>query len=165
MFVSGRIHRPNRYHGGQIIFGNGTSVRVFRETVVDREDSGNPTVRVVEYRLQAVHGWAHTLFRWFSFRWFSVVATPLFAGSAGFVSKLWLADDRNGLYRGIYEWDSIEHAESYADIFRSIVSPLATPDSVAYHIVPDKSRPEFLAECECLTSAAPSALSAWWRPA
>jgi hypothetical protein len=30
---------------------------------------------------------------------------PLFGGFPGLVSKLWLADDERGRYRGLYEWD------------------------------------------------------------
>ena len=35
----------------------------------------------------------------------SLLNTPLFVGFPGFVSKLWLAHDEHGVYRGLYEWD------------------------------------------------------------
>src|SRR5688572_5354701 len=56
-----------------------------------------------------VRGWGHALFRWES-----LLNTPLFVGFAGFVSKLWLAHDEDGVYRGFYEWDGPARAEYYA---------------------------------------------------
>ncbi len=47
------------------------------------------------------------------FRLESVLNTPLFAGFPGFVSKLWLAHDQRGVYRGLYEWDGAERATAY----------------------------------------------------
>ena len=47
-----------------------------------------------------VRGAGHALFRWES-----LLNTPLFVGFPGFVSKLWLADDEHGFYRGLYEWN------------------------------------------------------------
>ena len=59
-----------------------------------------PVVLVVAFRLRWVRGRGHALFRVES-----VLNTPLFVGFPGFVSKLWLANDENGVYRGFYEWD------------------------------------------------------------
>jgi hypothetical protein len=53
-------------------------------------------VLVVEFRLRAVRGLGHA-----AFRWESLLNTPLFAGFPGFVSKLWLANDDLGRYRGL----------------------------------------------------------------
>ncbi|WP_152648792.1 hypothetical protein [Streptacidiphilus anmyonensis] len=44
-------------------------------------------------------------------RWESLLNTPLFVGFPGFRSKLWLAADEHGRYRGVYEWDGAERAE------------------------------------------------------
>ena len=51
---------------------------------------------------------AHALFRFES-----VFSTPLFVGFPGFVSKLWVAHDSSGTYRGVYEWDGATLAEDY----------------------------------------------------
>lgn len=160
LFLRGRIHQPTRDQGGQIMFCNGTCARVFRETVVDREHAQNPAVLVVEFRLRAVHGRAHA-----AVRRLSTATTPLFAGLPGFLSKLWLTNDQDDVYRGIYEWDTAGHAESYARALRRLLAPVSAPDSVAYHVIPDETRDRFLAESECLTSTAPQVLTAWWRPA
>lgn len=159
LLCSGRIRQPAEHKGGRLIFSNGTSARVFRETVADLQRPGNPAVLVVEYRLRALPGLAHAVFQRFS-----IATAPLFAGFPGFVSKLWLTADQNGVYRGIYEWDDVGHAESYAQTLRWTLRPVAAPGSIDYHVVANESRARFLAESECLTSAAPPALSAWWRP-
>jgi hypothetical protein len=79
---------------------DGTSASVYRETVVDRGTTQDPCALVVEFRLRVVRGWGRALFRWES-----LLNTRLFVGFPGFVSKLWLAHDDYGRYRGVYEWD------------------------------------------------------------
>ena len=95
-----RLHLPRQRVGMRLRFADGTSARVFRETTVDRGATLDPCVLVVEFRLRAVRGRGHAVFRRES-----LLNTPLFAGFPGLVSKLWLADDERGRYRGLYEWD------------------------------------------------------------
>ena len=95
-----RLRLPARRVGTQLRFADGTSARVYRETVADRGATLDPCVLVVEFRLRAVRGLGHA-----AFRRESLLNTPLFAGFPGFVSKLWLAHDERGRYRGVYEWD------------------------------------------------------------
>jgi len=159
LLVTRRLHQPRRHVGGRIRFANGSSAVVFRETVADQTRSIAPASLVVEFRLWAVHGWAHRLFQRES-----ALNTPLFAGFPGFVSKLWLTQDENEVYRGIYEWDGAARAESYAEALRWILALVAVPGSIAYHVVPGETRSEFLAESEGLVSAEVSTHSdAWWR--
>jgi hypothetical protein len=70
-----------------------------RQTVVLNAAVDAPAVLVVGFRLRWVRGWAHTVFRAES-----LLNTPLFVGFPGFVSKLWLAHDENGVDRGVYQW-------------------------------------------------------------
>ena len=90
LVVSGRLHQPRRHVGGRLMFGNGASADVFRETVAEQRRTGAPALLVVEFRLRALHGRAHRLFERES-----ILSTPLFAGFPGFVSKLWLTADEN----------------------------------------------------------------------
>src|SRR5262245_15688467 len=84
----GRIHLPAERVGRRLRFADGTSARVYRETVVRRGAAEDPCVLVVEFRLRAVRGRGHP-----AFRRESLLNTPLFVGFPGFVSKLWLAND------------------------------------------------------------------------
>jgi hypothetical protein len=104
-----RMHLPAQRVGKRLRFADGTSARVYRETAMDRGATTDPCVLVVEFRLRAVRGRGHAVFRRES-----LLNTPLFAGFPGFVSKLWLTDDERGRYRGLYEWDGPRLAENYA---------------------------------------------------
>src|SRR4051794_502858 len=86
LLVRRRLHLSAAHLGQRLRFADGTSSPVYRETVVDRVPE-DPCVLLVAFRLRAVRGWGHTIFRWES-----VLNTPLFVGFPGFVSKLWLAN-------------------------------------------------------------------------
>lgn len=158
LLVSGRLRQPRRHVGGRLAFGNGANARVFRETVADQRRTGTPALLVVEFRLRAVHGFGHRLFERES-----ILNTPLFAGFPGFVSKLWVAADENEVYRGIYEWDGAEGAESYARVMCRVLGAVSRRGSVAYHVISGESCPQFLAETENLLGAVAADFGAWWR--
>jgi hypothetical protein len=137
-------------------FADGTSARVYRETVIDRDATRDPCVLVVEFRLRAVRGWGHAVFRWES-----LLNTPLFAGFPGLVSKLWLADDERGRYRGLYEWDDPKLAGAYARALWRVLALVSVPGSIHYVVLPGLRRDELLARPQILADAAADA--AWWR--
>jgi hypothetical protein len=134
-----RIHLPTEHVGMRLRFADGTSSWVYRETVVDRTTTADPCVLVVEFRLRAVRGRGHAYFRPLS-----LLNTPLFVGFPGFVSKLWLAHDETGVYRGLYEWDGPDLAVAYA---RSLWRPLAlvsVPGTIRYEVMPGLRRDDLL---------------------
>jgi hypothetical protein len=149
-----RIHLPAGHRGMRIRFGDGTSGRVYRETVIDRGATQDPCVLVVEFRLRAVRGRGHTLFRWES-----MLNTPLFAGFPGLVSKLWLAADERCRYRGLYEWDGPEQAEAYARALWRVLALVSVPGSIHYVVLPGLRRDQLLEGPQVLAGAA----AAWWR--
>jgi hypothetical protein len=134
-----RVHLPSDHLNMRLHFNNGTSAWVFRETVVDRGPTLDPCVLVVEFRLRAVHGWGHALFRRES-----LLNTPLFVGFPGFVSKLWMAHDQHEVYRGVYEWDGAARAEYYARCLWRILELGCVPGSIHYNIFPGQYRDEFV---------------------
>jgi hypothetical protein len=158
-----RIHLPKGKVGMRLRFADGTSARVFRETVVDGTPGTphEPCVLVVEFRLWA---WAvrgkrtHALFRWES-----LLNTPLFVGFPGFVSKLWMANDEHGVYRGVYEWDGPARAEHYARSLWRVLALGCEPRSIHYLVLPGLRRDAVLAAPDLL-DASEGAASAWWRP-
>jgi hypothetical protein len=149
-----RIHLPAGRVGLRLRFADGTSARVYRETIVDRGDTRDPCVLLVEFRLRAVHGWAHA-----AFRMESVLNTPLFVGFPGFVSKLWLADDERGRYRGLYEWDGPRRAEAYARALWRVLALVSVPGSIHYVVLPGLRSDELLGRPGVLADAA----AAWWH--
>jgi hypothetical protein len=154
-----RIHLPARHVGIRLRFADGTSGRVYRETVVDRGATADPCVLVVEFRLRAVRGRGHA-----AFRAESLLNTPLFAGFPGFVSKLWLAADEHGRYRGLYEWDGARLAEAYARALWRVLALVSVPGSIHYVVLPGLRRDEVLERPRVLADAA-AGMADWWRPA
>jgi hypothetical protein len=151
-----RMHLPRSRVGMRLRFADGTSGRVYRETAVDRVPA-DPCVLVVEFRLRAVRGRAHA-----AFRLESMLNTPLFAGFPGFVSKLWLACDERGRYRGVYEWDGPRLAENYARALWRVLALVSVPGSVHYVVLPGLQREVLLERPQVLPDAAADA-PAWWR--
>ena len=138
-----RIHQPRRHVGLRLHFADGTAPRVYRETVLDRRPTRNPAVLVVCFRLRGVRGRGHD-----AFRLESELNTPLFVGFPGFVSKLWLAHDENGYYRGVYEWDGPTSAEDYVRALWWVLALVSHHDSIHYAITPGVRRDRLLHDPE-----------------
>lgn len=138
-------------------FTDGTCARVYRETVVDRGPTLDPCVLIVEFQLRAVRGRGHA-----AFRMESMLNTPLFAGFPGFVSKLWLAHDELGRYRGVYEWDGPQRAENYARALWRVLALVSVRGSVHYVVLPGLDRGTLLEEPGRLADPAENA-AVWWR--
>lgn len=151
-----RVHLPRSRGGMRMVFADGTSARVYRETVVDRPAPREPCALVVEFRLRGVRGWGHPLFRWES-----LLNTPLFVGFPGFVSKLWLAHDERGCYRGVYQWDGVAAAQAYAQALWRVLALVSDPASIHYRVLPGLRRDDLLTGAELPDGGEPSS---WWRP-
>ena len=148
-----RIHLPSERVGLQFSFANGTSARVYRDTVMDRGATRDPCVLVVEFRLRLVRGWGHAVFRWES-----LLNTPLFVGFPGFVSKLWMTCDEHGRYRGIYEWDGPQQAEDYARALWRVLALVSVRGSIRYQVLPGLRRGDLPLPAEGADAVA------WWCP-
>lgn len=152
-----RIHLRPEHVGWRLRFADGTSARVYRETVANVTPR-DPCALLVTFRLRAVSGWGHTLFRWES-----LLNTPLFVGYPGFVSKLWLAHDEHGNYRGVYEWDGPGRAEYYSRCLWRVLELVCVPGSIHYRVVPGLRRDELLAAPNRLDATVPEDTAAWCR--
>ena len=73
-----RLHLSKDHVGEVLQFADGTTSWVYRETVADRAPTADPAVLVVGFRLRAVRGRGHALFRPLS-----LLNTPLLSGSPG----------------------------------------------------------------------------------
>jgi hypothetical protein len=155
----GRIHQPAEHVGRRIHFADGSSSTVYRETVLDRGPTVAPAVLVVGFRLRRVrHSWGHALFRRES-----LLNTLLFAGFPGLVSKLWLAHDGGGVYRGVYEWDGPELAESYVQALWWPLALASVPSSIHYAVLPGLGRDDVLRDPQVLDGLEPGSIPAWAR--
>jgi hypothetical protein len=102
------LHLPRKKVGRVIRFGDGTPGRVDRETVW----TGRQTPRAS----CSCHSGCEESAGTRCFGWRASSTPRCSSGSRGFVSKLWLANDRDGIYRGLYEWDGADRAERYARV-------------------------------------------------
>ena len=153
-----RVHLPTDRVGTELRFADGTSAPVYRETVVDRPSPAEACLLVVEFRLRAVRGRGHAVFRRAS-----LLNIPLFVGFPGFVSKLWLAHDAHGTYRGVYEWDGAGQAEAYARALWRVLALVSSPGSIHYRVVAGIRRTDLLADPARLASEGPARGTDWWR--
>jgi hypothetical protein len=158
LLARGRIHRRRDHVGRVIRFADGNEGRVFRETVVDRPPAADPCVLVVAFRLRGVHGRGHA-----AFERESLLNTPLFVGFPGFVSKLWLAHDAHGTYRGLYEWDGPGRAEDYARALWRVLELVSEKGSIDFRVLPGLRRDDVLAEPARLDGHLRHEREPWWR--
>jgi hypothetical protein len=154
-----RVHLPRGRVGMRLRFGDGSSARVYRETVVDRPPPEDPCVLVVAFRLRALRGRGHA-----AFRAESLLNTSLFVGFPGFVSKLWLAHDEHQVYRGLYQWDGAGAAESYARALWWVLAMVCPTESIHYTVLPGLRRDDLLSDPRLLDRGWPTDVEAWCRP-
>jgi hypothetical protein len=152
MIVRGDVRMPTARRGDVLTFADGTTGRVYRETVAPRARTDDPVLLVVRFRLRrATRPWAHA-----AFRLESILNTLLFVGFPGFVSKLWLAHDEHGFYRGVYQWDGEARAHAYVRALWWALVVVSERRSIGYVVVPGVVRDD-------LRAGAPVVDDAWWR--
>jgi hypothetical protein len=134
-----RLHHPREWVNTVISFADGSRARVYRETRLDDGRAVEPVLLVVGFVLRHVHGAMHA-----GFRYESWLNTPLFVGFPGFASKLWLAADRNGVYRGVYEWDGADPAAAYVADLGWALGLVCEPRTITAHLVPGVRRDDAL---------------------
>ena len=157
MSAGHRLTRPIDHVGDTLTFADGTTSRVFRETLVADVATSAPALLVIKFRLAFLDDLAplHA-----AFRRECLIHTPLFAGFRGFRSKLWLDDDRTRIYRGIYEWDGAEDAAAYAARMVGLLAPFSNRETAEAHIVPGLTVSGYLTDPGATAGGAPDA---WWR--
>jgi hypothetical protein len=159
LLAGGCVHQPSKHIGMRLHFANGTSARVYRETVVEGAELKDPCVLVVQFRLRLVRGWWHT-----AFRWESLLNTPLFVGFPGYATKLWLAHDEHDFYRGVYDWDGADRAEHYARSLWRVLQIGCVPASIGYRVLPGLRRDDLLAQPSRFDPTSSDPATAWWQP-
>ncbi len=98
LVVTGTIGMPREEVGRVVVFADGSTSRIYRETTLRAERSYHPVLVVVRFRLRWIgtNQLAHALSGVES-----LFTTVLFAAHRGSRTKLWLTDTSTGFYRGI----------------------------------------------------------------
>ncbi|HEX7291525.1 MAG TPA: hypothetical protein VF250_10405 [Conexibacter sp.] len=121
------------------------------------DGTSDPTLLVIQFRLAALGGnrLLHA-----AFRRECVLHTPLFAGFAGFRSKLWIDDLETGVYRGVYQWQGSDLARHYAARMVALLTPFSNAGTARCRIVERVPRDEYLAHPDIVPAHAEDD---WWR--
>jgi hypothetical protein len=158
LLAAGRLKLPTAQVGRVVRFADGSTSTVYRETALVGGPATSDVVLAVTFRLRFVgtNRLLHTLFRVES-----MLNTLLFAGHAGFRTKLWMTDLDTGVYRGIYEWSGRTAAVDYLRVLRVVLLPWAQRESFGCRVMAAPSRAPYLAG-----SAVPPGEDGdrWWRP-
>jgi hypothetical protein len=153
-----QISLPTEHVGEAVHFADGSTGRVYRETVVADAPGSAPVVLVVAFRLRWIRGRGHALFRAES-----LLNTPLFVGFPGFVSKLWVAHDDGNVYRGIYQWNDADLADAYVRALWWVLALVSVRGSIHYVVLPALGRDEVLTDPSVVDHVARDEPNEWWR--
>lgn len=160
MLARRKVHLPRGEVGRVLRFADGSTARVYRETVVEGPPPAEPCVLVVAFKLRLLSG--RRMHRLFEIE--SILNTPLFVGFPGYVSKLWCTHDDSGVYRGLYEWDGPQRAQDYAAALWRVLELGSVPGSIRYQVLPGLHRDDVLANPEVMQSATVAGSDrSWWR--
>jgi hypothetical protein len=157
MLARHEIRQPVDRVGSMLDFADESHGRVYRETLAAGRTVHRPALLVVGFRLRWIRGWGHALFRAES-----LLNTPLFVGFPGFVSKLWVAADEHGVYRGVYQWDDPALADAYVRALWWVLALVSERASIRYAVVPGLQRDEVLADPALIDGPMVNS-RAWWR--
>jgi len=153
-----RLAQPTERIADMLQFADGSHAAIYRETVRTDAVPEDPVLLIVGFRLRWVRGWGHTVFRAES-----LLNTLLFAGFPGFASKLWLANDEHGLYRGVYQWNGATAARSYVRALWWALALVSDRGSIRAVACPGLRRDDVLADPSILDRCARSDSARWWH--
>ena len=128
--LRGRLHFCRDRIGEVITMEDGKAYTIFRQAIVDPgpDRPGEPGV-TFKVRFQVAHMSPEQN------KLFSLLPIPFFIGLPGFRSKLWMLSESSDDCQGIYEWDTVQDAETYASSFAMKFMTLRSiPGSVSYEI-------------------------------
>ena len=157
LVTSRHLASPKHNLNARLRFADCSSSFVFRETTVTEAQTSDPTLLVIQFRLAAL-GSNRVLHA--AFRRECVLHTPLFAGFAGFRSKLWIDDVETGVYRGVYQWQGGDLARHYAGRMVALLAPFSNTGTARYQVVEGLERDEFLLHPELVQG---HEQGDWWR--
>ncbi len=129
---TGRLHSRSDTSRQKFINPDGQEFVIFRRTVLDPAP-GQPKKPAALFRV---------CFRVpkispFRDRLIIALKSPVFVALPGFRSKLWMVDEKNDCYQGVYEWDTLQDAQNYVHSYSmEFMGQVAVPGGLSYEIIP-----------------------------
>jgi hypothetical protein len=71
-----------------------------------------------------------------------------------------MANDEQGVYRGLYQWDGAQQAEYYARALWRVLALVSVPGSIRYRVLPGLLRDDVLRDPLLMPA---DGAGAWWR--
>jgi hypothetical protein len=144
--LRGRIEFPRGRLGDVLELSGGGRFVCYRETALqpaatDARDDGV----VLVFGLAGADRETGATIRSVLFDPAANVATPFFAGMPGFRRKLWLAGTEESEFLELYEWATVEDAERFVDVMRSLLDPFGFLGTATFDIVEDDTVDEYVA--------------------
>ncbi len=128
--LTGRIQFPRNRIGEIITAHDGMQFIIFRQVIVGsaKGQPCKPGARFqVRFRITRMTPKQNEIF--------SLVPILFITGLPGFRSKLWMNDRSEGWCQGLYEWETVQAAEKYANSFAMrFMTKRAEPGSISYRI-------------------------------
>ena len=130
--VTGHLHFRQERIGEVVTTDDGQEYIVFRQVIVDQKrGQKKKPAALLRIRFNFAHGSPKQNKR------LSLIPIPFIAGLPGFRSKTWALQKLNGGFQGIYEWDSVQDAETYKKSFAiKLMTKRAVAGSVTFQIIP-----------------------------
>jgi hypothetical protein len=127
--LRGRIRFPGD-RIGEIEQGAGEDFRIFRKMILlpskDRARKPGATF-VVQFRFARFGARTNRLL--------SLIPIPFIAAQPGFRSKTWMIGTKTGMFRGLYEWETVGDAEEYWESFpMRLMRNRAVPETLRHEI-------------------------------
>ena len=136
--ATGHLHFAKDHIGELVTMDNGQEYTVFRQVIVDpKRDQLKKPGAILIIRFNFAHGSPKQN------KLLSVIPIPFIAGLPGFRSKIWAIDKDSGGFQGIYEWDTIQDAETYKKSSAiKLMTKRAIPGSITFQIIPQQANKE-----------------------
>lgn len=139
-FVSGRIRFPRERIGKSLTMENGEEYYVFSDVQVN---SSGPSV--ANYQAVLCVRFKFDRYSDAVNRKLFLLFTPIITGMPGFHRKIWSFCESSGYYQGIYQFDSVEHAENYKkSAVLWILEKRSVPGSISYQLLSNTSIEDYL---------------------
>jgi hypothetical protein len=130
--TTGRLHNPKDQVGKEFTNPDGQEFVVFKQTTLDQAAGLKTEPEAmfrVQFRVPKIKPWRD--------RFVITLKSPIFVALPGFRSKLWMVDEKNDTYQGVYEWDTLQDAKDYAhSASMDFMTEVAVPGGISYEIIP-----------------------------
>lgn len=130
--ATGRLHAPKDQIGKVFSNPDGEAFIIFKQTILDPmpgEVEKPEAMFRVQFRVPKISPRRDRLI--------ISLKSPIFVALPGFRSKLWMVDEKNNTYQGVYEWSTLQDAENYVNSYSmEFMTEVAVPGGISYEIIP-----------------------------